>query len=71
MEEFHGLARLANKDVDLSVGRIATGLPNLATHCVDSYTHIGRSIGNEKLIALVEIKHKTVNFGQRSGIYSL
>ena len=71
VEELHDLTCLAYKNIDLPVSRVAPGLPNLAAHCVDSYTHIGRSIGNEKLIVLVEIKHKAVNFRQRSKIYSL
>ena len=71
VEELHDLACLAYKNIDLPVSGVAPGLPNLAAHCVDSYTHVGRSIGNEKLIVLVEIKHKAVNFRQRSKIYSL
>ena len=71
VEELHDLTCLAYKNIDLPVSRVAPGLPNLAAHYVDSYTHVGRSIGNEKLIVLVEIKHKAVNFRQRSEIYSL
>ena len=71
VEELHDLACLAYKNIDLPVSRVARGLPNLAEHRVDSYTHIGRSSGKEKLIVLDEIKHKAVNFLQRSEIYSL
>ena len=71
MEELHDLTCLAYKNIDLPNSRVATGLPNLASRCIDSYTHVGRGIGNEKLIVLVEIKHKAVIFRQRPGIYSL
>jgi len=71
MKEFHDFTCLADKDVDLSIGRIATGLSNLTAHCVDPNSHISWGIGEEKLVILVEIKHKAVNFRQRSEIYSL
>lgn len=71
MKEFHNFTCLAHKDVDPTICRFKPGLSNLAAHCVDTNPHISRGIGDEKLIALVEIKHKAVNFRQRSGIYSL
>ena len=71
MKEFHNFTCLADKDVDLPIGRIATGLSNLTAHCVDPSSHISWGIGEEKLVILVEIKHKVVNFRQRSEIYSL
>ena len=71
MKEFHDFTCLADKDVDLSICRFKPGLSNLAAHCVDPNSHISWGIGEEKLVILVEIKHKAVNFRQRSEIYSL
>ena len=71
MKEFHNFACLPYKDVDLAICRFMPSLSDLAAHCVDTNPHISRAIGDEKLVALVEIKHKAVNFRQRSEIYSL
>ena len=54
MKEFHNFTCLADKDVDLSIGRIATGLSNLTAHCVDPNSHISWGIGEEKLVILVK-----------------
>ena len=71
MQQFHDFTRLADKDIDHAVGRIASGLPDLAAHGVDTNPHVCGSVGEEELVAFVEIEHNAVNFRQRSEVYSL
>ena len=71
MKELHNFAGLPYKDVDPSICRFMPSLSDLAAHCVDPNSHISWGIGEEKLVILVEIKHKAGNFRQRSEIYSL
>ena len=68
MLPFHDFARLADKDIDHAVCRIAAGLPDLAAHGVDTNPHVCGGVGEEELVAFVEIKHNAVNFRQRSDI---
>ena len=71
MQQFHDFTRLADKDIDHAVGRIASGLPDLATHGVDTNPHVCGSVGEEELVVFIEIEHNAVNFRQRSEVYSL
>ena len=65
------MASLADKDIDRSICRFVSGLTDFSAHCIDTNTHVCWNIGDEILVVLVEIKHNTENFRQRSEIFSL
>ena len=62
VKQLHDPAAFADKDGDLSIGRVPTHTAGLAAHPVESDTHIHRMPGHYDTIVLVQIKHDIFDY---------
>ena len=58
VKDFHDLARLPYKDIDITIARIEAYTSNLTTQTIYSHAHIRRVLRHDKSVTFIQIEHR-------------